>query len=66
MVLSVDPEAQRMSLSMKELAAPPEPTKKDDSSTEGTPAKSKKPAKPTGPLRGGVSRATGDRFGLKW
>ena len=28
MVLSVDPEAQRMSLSMKELSAPPEPAKK--------------------------------------
>ncbi len=64
-VLSVDPEAQRMSLSMKELSAPPEPAKKEDE--EAGPGKpSKKSSKPTGPLLGGLGRKTGDRFGLKW
>ena len=52
MVLSVDTEAQRMSLSMKELSAPPEPAKKEDDAAEATAAKSKKPSKPTGPLTG--------------
>ncbi len=65
-VLSVDPEAQRMSLSMKALAAPPEPVKKEEAG-EAAPAKaSKRSQKPTGPLLGGISRRTGDRFGLKW
>ena len=67
LVLSVDAEAQRISLSMKALAAPPEPVKKEDAAGEAAPAKaSKKPSKPTGPLLGGISRRTGDRFGLKW
>ncbi len=65
LVLSMDVEAQRISLSMKALISPPEPVKKEEG--ESGPAKpSKKPAKPTGPLRGGLSRSTGDRFGLKW
>jgi predicted RNA-binding protein with RPS1 domain len=67
MVKSVDVAAQRMSLSMKELSAPPEPVKKE----EETPAEAAKPAKkkhqkPAGPLLGGLGRSTGDRFGLKW
>ncbi|MBN1393815.1 MAG: S1 RNA-binding domain-containing protein [Pirellulales bacterium] len=66
MVLSVDAEAQRMSLSMKELAAPPEPAKKEDAGPGEPAVKSKKRAKPAGPLLGGLGRATGDRFGLKW
>jgi small subunit ribosomal protein S1 len=67
MVLSVDVEAQRISLSMKALAAPPEPAKKEESAGEAAPAKaSKRSSKPTGPLLGGLSRSTGDRFGLKW
>ena len=66
MVLSVDAEAQRISLSMKACAAPPEPAKKEEEA-EAAPAKtSKKHVKPTGPLMGGLSRSTGDRFGLKW
>ena len=66
MVLSVDTDAQRMSLSMKELTAPPEPVKKPEDEA-GTPAKpSKKHAKPAGPLLGGLGKKTGERFGLKW
>ncbi|MCD4727719.1 MAG: S1 RNA-binding domain-containing protein, partial [Pirellulales bacterium] len=64
-VLSVDPEAQRMSLSMKELSAPPEPAKKEDEEA-GPAQQSKKQSKPTGPLLGGLGRKTGNRFGLKW
>ncbi len=64
LVLSIDPSAQRMSLSMKALAAPPEPAKKDE---PAEPAKaSKKSTKPTGPLLGGLGRKTGSQFGLKW
>jgi small subunit ribosomal protein S1 len=63
LVLGVDAEGQRISLSMKALVAPPEPVKKE----EGGPGPAK-PAKhkPTGPLLGGLSRTGGDRFGLKW
>ncbi len=66
MVLSVDSAAQRMSLSMKELVAPAEPTKKEDEPAEAEVSKSKKSSKPTGPLLGGLGRKTGERFGLKW
>jgi ribosomal protein S1 len=65
MVLSVDPEARRMSLSMKELSAPPEPEKKEEGPGEPAPT-SRKKSKPTGPLLGGVGRKTGDKYGLKW
>ncbi len=64
MVRSVDPEAQRMSLSMKELSAPPETVKKEDEPAEAAPTK--KSQKPTGPLLGGLGHRTGERFGLKW
>ncbi|MCE5303424.1 MAG: S1 RNA-binding domain-containing protein [Planctomycetaceae bacterium] len=66
MVLAFDASAQRISLSMKALASPPEPAKKDGDEPSNTPAKSKKHAKPTGPLVGGLGHSTGDRFGLKW
>ncbi len=65
MVRSVDPEAQRMSLSMKELSAPPETVKKEDEPAEAAPTK-KQSQKPTGPLLGGLGHRTGERFGLKW
>ncbi|RMF42202.1 MAG: S1 RNA-binding domain-containing protein, partial [Planctomycetota bacterium] len=67
-VLSVDPEAQRMSLSMKAVQAAPEPTGED--STSDTPADGdRKPAVPQhrGPLKGGLGRSSGgEQFGLKW
>jgi small subunit ribosomal protein S1 len=66
LVLSIDPESQRISLSMKACVSPPEPVKKDDAE-EGAPVKSsKKSNKPTGPLAGGLGKRTGERFGLKW
>ncbi len=66
MVLSVDSEAQRMSLSMRQLSEPPAPVKKEEDISESAPAKSKKSNKPTDPLLGGLGRKTGERFGLKW
>jgi len=66
LVLSVDVEAQRISLSMKALATPAEPVKKDETDQSPAKASKKKSNKPTGPLRGGLSRSGGDRFGLKW
>ena len=63
MVLSVDPQAQRMSLSMKQLATP-EPAAAEGDKTPAKP--SRKSQKPSGPLLGGLGRSTGDRFGLKW
>jgi predicted RNA-binding protein with RPS1 domain len=65
MVLSVDSDAKRISLSMKELSAPPEPEKKEDEPAEAA-SSTKKRQKPTGPLLGGIGKRTGDKYGLKW
>jgi small subunit ribosomal protein S1 len=69
LVLSVDSEAQRISLSMKALAKP-EPTKKDEAAEAeaATPAKPGKPRRQRSePLRGGLGKsAGGESFGLKW
>lgn len=68
-ILSVDVEAQRISLSMKALAAVPEDALAPPAE-EKLPEAAPPPAaarKPSGPLKGGVGRQTGgDRFGLKW
>ena len=66
MVLSVDAQSQRMSLSMKELSAPPEPVKKPEDELAKTATTKKKPSKPAGPLLGGLGRKNGNNFGLKW
>lgn len=67
-VLSIDTQAQRISLSMKAATAAPEPVAvKDKDEEEAAPAEPVKPKKPAGPLRGGLGRATGgEQFGLKW
>lgn len=65
-ILSVDANAQRISLSMKSLLAKEEP-KADKPEEEEAPLPPKKPTKPVGPLRGGLGRGSGgDQFGLKW
>jgi small subunit ribosomal protein S1 len=67
-VLSVDPEAQRMSLSMKALEARPEPQSKDTEpeAEEETPAPRPTP-KRAAPLKGGLGRSNaGEQFGLRW
>jgi len=68
LVLSVDADAQRISLSMKQLAAPAEPADKGkDSEATELPNKSPKRRKPAKPLTGGLGRSSGgEGFGLKW
>jgi predicted RNA-binding protein with RPS1 domain len=70
-VLSVDPENQRISLSIKAIGPPPEPMKKADDRAAAEEAAApveqpkKKPRKV--PLQGGLGRSPmGDKFGLKW
>jgi small subunit ribosomal protein S1 len=68
MVLSVDPQAQRMSLSIRALHQP-EPTKKEKEEAQEAelPAPTKKSNRPSNvPLKGGLGSAGGERFGLKW
>lgn len=72
MVLSVDENAQRISLSMKAIAQAAEAEKKQEEKqkTEESPPEEpvkKKPQKPLGPLKGGLGRSSdGSQFGLKW
>jgi small subunit ribosomal protein S1 len=68
-VLSIDPEAQRISLSMKELLEEPKPAEKQEPSEPEAPAPApkKQSKKPTKPLQGGLGRSRGgEKFGLKW
>ena len=69
LVLNVDPEAQRMSLSIKGLSKP-EPTKKETEEAREAelPVETKKSSRPSNqPLKGGLGRAGGgESFGLKW
>lgn len=69
LVLSVDPDAQRISLSMKELSTP-EPVKKDKEPEVGELPNGKKSSrrkKPSQPLKGGLGKsAGGEHLGLKW
>lgn len=66
-VLSVDPESQRMSLSLKAtLAAPVKETKKEEAEVDEPPRKPVIP-KRNAPLKGGIGRSSGgEQFGLKW
>ena len=67
-VLSVDPEAQRISLSMKDLVPEPQPARQEQASEPEEPSPpSKARKKPSKPLQGGLGRSSaGDKFGLKW
>jgi predicted RNA-binding protein with RPS1 domain len=66
LVLSVDEQAQRVSLSMKALSQP-EPAKKKDDSTEPETRSQPRRRIPPKQLKGGLGRASrGDEFGLKW
>jgi small subunit ribosomal protein S1 len=66
MILAVDPEQQRISLSLKALEARPQAAAKETETAEPEtppPALSKRAA----PLKGGVGGPpTGEKFGLKW
>lgn len=62
-VLSVDPAEQRLSLSLKALAAGGEAEAADAEASSPEPPRKKR----TGPLKGGVGgQSDGARFGLKW
>jgi small subunit ribosomal protein S1 len=67
-VLSIDTQAQRISLSMKAATAAPEPAAvKDKDEEEAVAAEPARPKRPVGPLKGGLGRAAGgEQFGLKW
>ena len=65
-VLSVDPEAQRISLSLKAFQARPEPAKKATEPDEPEPPPPT-PIRRKTPLKGGLGRGAGGAdFGLKW
>jgi small subunit ribosomal protein S1 len=66
-VLSVDREAQRISLSIKELIEPPKPAAKDESKPDEPAPPPKRRREPSKPLQGGLGRSPGGQnFGLKW
>jgi len=72
-ILSVDPENQRISLSMKALEARPEPKKKETEPEEEATAQEvaaespKKKKERKVPLQGGLGRSPlAEKFGLKW
>jgi len=67
-VLSVDPKAQRISLSMKNVNPPPEPeAAAPASAAREPPAKARPPRRPDRPLKGGLGRSPrGSKFGLNW
>jgi small subunit ribosomal protein S1 len=68
MVLSVDPDAQRISLSLKALEAKPSGEKEKAAEEPPEPATPQEPPKKRAtPLKGGIGGPpTGERFGLKW
>ena len=71
MVLSVDTEAQRISLSMKAALHPPEPESTPEAQAAAGPGQPPPPPKPKrqpqGPLQGGLGKSSrGQQFGLKW
>jgi small subunit ribosomal protein S1 len=68
-VLEVDPEAQRISLSLKAAIAKPEKATDANKSKEEPEEPPRELAVPkrSGPLRGGIQRkGGGEQFGLKW
>ncbi|MEZ6109456.1 MAG: S1 RNA-binding domain-containing protein [Pirellulaceae bacterium] len=68
-ILSVDSEAQRIGLSIKELHAKPASESAETGESEAEEEAPVEPRTPkyTGPLRGGTERSTGgDQFGLRW
>jgi small subunit ribosomal protein S1 len=65
-VLSIDTEAKRISLSMKNALPPEEPPAAEPDKDAAEPPPPPKKQKPSAPLRGGLGRSTGDQFGLKW
>jgi small subunit ribosomal protein S1 len=68
-ILSIDPENNKMSLSMKATQAPPKPAAqvKAEEEQEDVPLREQIVPKHSGPLKGGRDRESGgEQFGLKW
>ncbi len=67
-VLSIDPDAQRMSLSLKAAVAKPvKDEKKEEEVVADEPPRPLVVPKRSGPLKGGIGKASGgEQFGLKW
>jgi small subunit ribosomal protein S1 len=65
-VLSIDEDAQRISLSIKETIEEPKPAAKDESKPDEPAPPAKRRQKPSKPLQGGLGRSSGGQFGLKW
>jgi small subunit ribosomal protein S1 len=67
-VLDVDPEAQRMSLSLKAALAKPEKAAgAEDKPEPEEPPRELAVPKRSGPLKGGIkSKSGGEQFGLRW
>jgi small subunit ribosomal protein S1 len=67
MIMSVDEEKQRISLSMKAAQAKPAPVKKEEPEANEPDAPPPPMPQRKMPLKGGLGRsAGGDQFGLKW
>lgn len=68
-ILSIDPENNKMSLSIKATHAPPKPASQveQEAEQEDVPLREQIVPKHTGPLKGGRDRDSGgEQFGLKW
>ena len=66
-VLSIDPAAQRMSLSIKAVQQAPVKAQSKPEEPEDEPLREKATKAHDGPLKGGTNRPTGgEQFGLKW
>jgi small subunit ribosomal protein S1 len=67
MVLSVDADQQRISLSLKALEAKPQAAAKEDAEPPEPETPRPAPKKRATPLKGGIGGPpTGEQFGLKW
>lgn len=68
-VLNVDPQEQRINLSLKQAQAAPQPKAEEKAEEEAVEEPPRQPTIPRrkGPLKGGTDRkAGGEDFGLKW
>lgn len=66
-ILSIDPESQRMSLSMKQAIKPPVEMAAEEIEPETEPLRASVVKPRSSPLKGGTNRPTGgEQFGLKW
>ena len=66
-ILSVDKDAQKMSLSIKAAQAAPAAEKAAKTEEAEEPLRESAVPKHRGPLKGGTNRGTGgDQFGLNW